>query len=262
MQLIDERAISRGMVKVESGEDLVESLQALAEAAGWIDAMVTGAGTLELVELLTAEGAAMTLEDAQVVSLAGRVHRGPDGKRLVALTAAVCSAGGMFAGRITAAMTGGILLVVDAVGERANVRSVPPQRTNAGTDPSPGSAAAAYAEVPSAPRGPTLDDGQRSASKPLSQSFKTKPIVRPIATPTLDLGDEDDDNPIVNAGDYIDHPQLGLCEVVGDDDSGGTKIRVPSGKTRVLRLEALRVLHGVEDDEGRHVFKVTGPRKR
>jgi predicted DNA-binding protein with PD1-like motif len=106
VQLIDERAISRGMVKVESGEDLVESLQALASAAGWVDAMVSGAGTLELVELMTAAGQSETLEEAELLSLSGRIHVGPEGKRLVTLRASVMAAGAVHVGRITAALTG------------------------------------------------------------------------------------------------------------------------------------------------------------
>ena len=82
-----------------------------------------------------------------------------------------------------------------------------------------------------------------------------------VASP-VDIEDEDYEVPIANPGDYLDHPQLGLCEVVGDDDSGGTKIRVPSGKLRVLRLDALRVNPAERDDEGRKVFKIVGPRRR
>lgn len=264
MQLIEDKAISRGMVKVESGEDLVESLQALAEAAGWVDAMVSGAGTLELVELLTPRGSSFTFENAELVSLAGHIHRAPDGKRLVTLRASILDPDGdLRSGRITGAMTGGLLLVIDAVSERATTRSVPPQAASArtSTDRAPVGPVAS-ASAPSAPKPPSFGEGHRSASKPLSQSFKTKPVVRPMK-PTIDLDDEDfHENPIVNVGDYLDHPQLGLCEVVGEDDSGGTKIRVGTGKTRVLRLEALQVLQGVEDEEGRMVFKITGPRKR
>jgi len=66
----------------------------------------------------------------------------------------------------------------------------------------------------------------------------------------------------VEPGDFLQHPQLGFCEVVADDDSGGTRIRVPSGRTRVLRLDALHLLAPETDEEGRRVFTVTGPRRR
>jgi hypothetical protein len=151
-------------------------------------------------------------------------------------------------------MTGGLILVVYAV------LSDTQRRPAAITDRSPAMPAV---EVPQpAPARANLPTGARSGSQPLSDSFKTKPIVRPIAGPKLDLDGDYHENPMVNAGDYLLHPQLGLCEVLGDDDSGGTRIRVPAGKMRVLRLEALEVMPGVEDEEGRHVFNVTGPRRR
>lgn len=261
MQLIDDSAISRGMIRVESGEDLVESLQVLARAAGWRDAVITGAGSLELVELLLPDGTTVTLENAELASLAGRVHRGPDGQPLISLRASVTSANGVRCGRITGAMTGGLLLVVDAVTDQPARRAAVSERPPSTTDRSPTSPAATPPVVPGPARAPVLE-GERSATKPLSQSFSTKPIVRPIAGPVLDLDDDEHENPMVNTGDYVNHPQLGLCEVVGEDNSGATKIRVGGGKTRSLRLEALEVLPGVEDEEGRMVFKVTGPRRR
>ncbi|RLB45224.1 MAG: hypothetical protein DRI90_28670, partial [Deltaproteobacteria bacterium] len=74
MHLVDEQAISRGMVRVEPGEDLIEALEALAQAAGWRDGYVTGAGVLELVELASGpDGATDTLENAELASLSGRI---------------------------------------------------------------------------------------------------------------------------------------------------------------------------------------------
>jgi hypothetical protein len=102
---------------------------------------------------------------------------------------------------------------------------------------------------------------ERTASKPLSQNFSTKPVVHKL--PHRHFDDvEEHENPILNVGDMINHPQLGLCEVVGEDDSGGTQIRVPSGRVRVLKLEALMVRVDETDAEGRNVFKVLGPRRR
>ncbi len=263
MHLIDGKAIARGMVKVESGEDLVESLQALAEAAGWRDALVTGAGSFELVELRTADGTTVTLENAEITSLAGRIHRGPEGTPLVALQVSVAVPSGIQTGRVTGAMTGGLLLAVDAVvGDGALSR---PARVASRTDPSPAGPSFDAPAVPGPAALPFADDGgdgERAATKPLSQSFTTKPVVRPIAGPKFGLDDDEHENPIVNAGDLLEHPQLGVCEVVGEDASGGIKIRLASGKTRVLRLEALHVEQGEEDDEGRVVFKVAGPRRR
>ena len=256
VQLVDPQAVSRGMVRVDAGEDLVESLQALAKAAGWSDAYVSGAGVLELVELSTG-GETITLENAELLSLAGRINKGK-----VVLRAQLLAGGATKSGTITAAMTGGLVLVVDAYTPGAEVRAAAPVKRH-DTQPSPARQAIAAA-TPARPTGRIASEAPKmgsSASKPLSQSFKTKPVVhRP---PTRNFDDDDhDENPIINTGDFLNHPQLGLCEVVGDDESGGTRIRVPSGRIRVLKLEALRVMPGALDEEGRNVFRVAGPRKR
>jgi predicted DNA-binding protein with PD1-like motif len=254
VQLVDPGLVSRGVIRVDSGEDLVESLQVLATAAGWQEAFVSGAGVLELVELDTGSGV-VTLENAELTSLAGRILKSGEGTRVM-LRATVTVDGVSKSGKIAAAMTGGLLLVVDAIADARVSAAAQPQKRH-DTSPSPPFAAARTATPQR-----VVPDGSRSAAKPLSQSFKTKPIVRKPQPISYGRADDDDDNPIVNAGDFLNHPQLGLCEVVGDDDSGGTKIRISSGRSRVLKLDTLIVLPGELDDEGRNVFKIAGPRKR
>src|SRR3954468_13072459 len=101
------------MIRVEPGEDLVVALEGLAFAAGWREAFVTGTGTLDLVEI--ARGVeTMTFEKAQLASLTGRIVR--RGERCEATLHAVLITGGQLqAGRVAAAVTGELLLVVDAV---------------------------------------------------------------------------------------------------------------------------------------------------
>jgi predicted DNA-binding protein with PD1-like motif len=278
--LVDGNAVTRGIVRVEPGEDLVEALKALAEAAGWRDAVVTGAGALELVELLSPDGSNVTLENAELTSLAGRIHRGAQGQAVVSLAATLSHASGARSGRITAAMTGGLLLVVDAITEkaRATAASEPPRAQPQRSDtmraaapqppvpqpaPEPRVEATPTPSPAAAPIKPADLDGQRSASKPLSQSFTTKPMLRPIPAPKPvdDDAEEIHEVALPEAGDILEHPQLGRCEVIGDDEAGGTRILLPSGKLRVLRLDALEVLRGVADDSGRHVYKIAGPRR-
>ena len=254
MQLVDPEAVARGLIRVSPGEDLIEALQALARVAGWREALVTGAGDLDLVELAVADGSGgtVTLENAELASLSGRIVLTDGGGVEVVLRATVLAEGGLRCGRIVAAMTGGLVLAVDAVVEPSSAASATPSAPRASvsrTTPSP----APVAVEPS-------DEGARAASKPLSQSFTTRPIVQRPTTPAFS-GDGDEDNPEVEPGDVLDHPQLGLCEVVGDDGSGGTRIRMVSGRVRVLRLDALRVLAGEEDADGRLVFRVAGPRR-
>jgi predicted DNA-binding protein with PD1-like motif len=248
VQLVDESAVARGMVRVDRGEDLLAALAALARLAGWRDAYVTGTGTLALAEVRTAGGSIVTLEDAAVASLSGRLRSGT-GSGGVELHVALLGAGALHVGRLLGAVTEDLLLVVEAVaGDRVVLTP------DAGTHPA--------APRPEVAR-PIVDDedGVRAATKPLSQSFTTKPVAVPVA-PASGAGEQEEIWAEVEAGDYLDHPQLGFCEVVGDDGSGGTRVRVPSGRVRVLRLDALQIMPAKRDDEGRRVFRVAGPRAR
>ncbi len=266
MQLVDDALIARGLIKVEPGADLVDALESLATAAGWTDAYISGSGMLELVELATGD----TLENVELVTLTGVAKRTEQGCKLT-LRASMLSAGQLRVGRIEAAVTGELLLVVDAVTDAVARAAVPERRppvvapipasapTSASTSaptPKPTSASGA---APTAAAKPA--DGPRSATKPLSQSFTTKPVVKSFHR-DREVDEEAEMWTEVEPGDFLQHPQLGFCEVVADDDSGGTRIRVPSGRTRVLRLDALHLLAPETDEEGRRVFTVTGPRRR
>lgn len=236
------------MIRVERGEDLLAALAALAEVAGWIDAYVTGTGTLELAELRTAAGNIVTLEDATVTSMSGRL--GPRADRCeVELFVALLGAGALHVGRLLGAVTGNLLLVVEAVAGDQAVASL--EATARVIAPRPGVARPI----------PDDEEGVRAATKPLSQTFTTKPVAVPVA-PSSNSGEQGEVWAEVEAGHFLDHPQLGFCEVVGDDGSGGTRVRMPSGRVRVLRLDALQIMPAKDDAEGRRVYRVAGPRAR
>src|SRR4030095_5522280 len=105
----DEKTIARGMVRAEPGEDLMLALETLAQAAAWSDAYVTGAGTFEIIELSRATGDVITLENAELLSLTGRIGR-EQGQVTVNLRVSVLSAGRIESGQIVAAVTGNLLL--------------------------------------------------------------------------------------------------------------------------------------------------------
>jgi len=247
------------MIRVEPGEDLVAALETLARAAGWRDGFVTGAGHLDLVELAVgSDGSTRTMENAELTALSGRIAIEADGRAVVRLQAAVYAAGSPYSGRILAAVTGELLLVVEAVLGDPAVGTATTSDGHGGSTPPPTSASPTE-RTPTPPTAPTrASDAPRSATKPLSQTFRAKPIPKRVPSSPGAEGE----NPEVEPGDLINHPQLGMCEVVGEDESGGTRIRVPSGRVRVLRLDALRVLAGETDEEGRTVFRVAGPRRR
>jgi hypothetical protein len=152
-----------------------------------------------------------------------------------------------------AAVAGPLTLLLDAVASEAAAAPKVHRRPRA---PS-------LSQPPPPPPPPFGDpDGARAATQPLSQSFTTKPVVQRLPAAGSGGDDVEDAIAVVDPGDFIDHPQLGRCEVVGDDGSGGTRVRVASGRVLVLRLDALRVLPASVEPDGRHVYKVAGPRRR
>jgi predicted DNA-binding protein with PD1-like motif len=249
LRLVDAEAIARGIIRVEPGEDVIASLESLAAAAGWEEAIVSGAGALELCELATGPGDTVTFENADLVSLAGRIGRREGGVEVV-LRAALATTAGLRSGRILAAVAGRLTLIVDAVLVEPAPRAAPKRaRGPSMSQPPP----------PPAQMG---EQEARAATQPLSQGFTTKPVAQRLPATGSSVDDDEDTIAVVDNGDYIDHPQLGRCEVVGDDGSGGTRVRVASGRVLVLRLDALRILPASVEADGRHVYKVAGPRRR
>ncbi|MCC6527547.1 MAG: DUF296 domain-containing protein [Polyangiaceae bacterium] len=242
MRLVDADAISRGIIRTDPGEDLLAALATLARAAGWEEALVSGAGVLELCELAVAPGEATTLENAAVTCLAGRITRHEGGVE-VALHATVLAAGEAKSGRIVAAVTGPLSLVVDAIAGRPAV-----------------TARARPAPQPSPPAAPRPAPAESPAAPPVALGFGPIPVPKRPPAPVPE-DDEEGGVEFVNAGDFLDHPQFGLCAVLGEDPSGGTRVRSPAGRLLVLRLEALRVLPAATDAEGHQIYKVVGPRR-
>ena len=247
MHLVEESAIVRGMIRVESGDDVIQSLEAIAFAAGWTEVFVTGAGILDLVEI--GNGITTTaLEKAEIVSLSGRVARGA-GRAEARLMVQVFANGQVHSGRIHAALGGDALLVVDAAlagAKRANIGAPPTRMVAAAPAPPP--------EPAPAPRG--------SAPGLLSGIGAKLPLV-PIARGELALGDDDEEFwSEVAAGDLLEHPQLGSCDVLGEDESGGMRVRIGSGRVCVLRLDTLEIKQPTEDEAGRKIYRVVGPKRR
>lgn len=61
-------------------------------------------------------------------------------------------------------------------------------------------------------------------------------------------------------GDFVEHRQFGLCRVEGEDPDGGTRVRLPSGARKVLRLDVMEVLPPRREAD-RTIFPVR-PRSR
>lgn len=69
-------------------------------------------------------------------------------------------------------------------------------------------------------------------------------------------GDYDFNEPILGAGDILDHPKLGRCRVIKVEDDEYAHIRMSRGQIRKLALSIVDIEFNGEDDDGRNVFKV------
>ena len=68
-------------------------------------------------------------------------------------------------------------------------------------------------------------------------------------------GDYDFDDPILKAGDILDHPKLGECRVIKVEDDDYAHIRLSRGQIRKLALEIVELRFDGQRD-GKNVFKV------
>jgi predicted DNA-binding protein with PD1-like motif len=299
MRFVDEQGLSRHLVRSKPGEDLLAALADLAKSQRWKRALVIGAGILELVEVRDHQGELHTLEHAQLVALSGTVTSEGD-EAAVMLLGTMISGSHLVTGGLVEAVAGDLLLRIDGIVEAtpAALSDPPPAAPPLhGTDteppvalrptdltppdappvapdsepdtideevvvsePSPPPPTPSPAPDAAPARVAVSDTPPLSAPKPPSKTFRTRPIPRRVPSrPRAD--DWDGDYVAPEEGEYLQHPQLGLCRVEGPDERGGTIIVVPSGRRRTLRLDALRVMPAEEDEEGRQVYKILGPRR-
>ena len=59
------------------------------------------------------------------------------------------------------------------------------------------------------------------------------------------------DEPEIEAGDYVDHKQFGICKVTRVSDDGALLIKLPTGRTKQIKLTVLEVLPAREDTKRR-----------
>ncbi|MEM1416688.1 MAG: DUF296 domain-containing protein [Myxococcota bacterium] len=92
----------------------------------------------------------------------------------------------------------------------------------------------------------------------------TVPAFRPEKVPTKRERSKDLsflDEPLIEAGELVDHRQFGRCLVERVTDDGGLMIKLPNGRRRLIRLDVLEVQEPTEDDEGRLVYPLRPKRK-
>jgi predicted DNA-binding protein with PD1-like motif len=150
-----------------------------------------------------------------------------------------------------------------------------PAKPSSPTTESPAPAAAEPAkarepEQPSKPAGSSASSGSGGSGASWADAAKASDNVREPKeranrsaprkkeAPGVEeiYGDYDFNEPILGAGDILDHPKLGRCRVIKVEDDEYAHIRMSRGQIRKLALSIVDIEYSGEDDDGRNVFKV------
>ena len=111
---------------------------------------------------------------------------------------------------------------------------------------------------------PGRRDGVRKGKLARAAAEAKVPAFRPEKVPTKRERKKDLsflDEPVIEAGELVDHRQFGLCLVERVNDDGGLMIKLPNGRRRLIRLDVLEVQEPREDAEGRLVYPLRPKRK-
>lgn len=232
------------LVRVEPGEDVLETLVDLAHDEEIDDAWVRGIGTLKKAELEPGG----RFQRCRILTLEGTLSM-RDGKASARLhvTLSRPAKDGVVGGKLLKAESVDVELRVecwqDAKEERAAGRWTAPDEAHEPAE-APAVSWADVAEVSAAPEATFVKEestGQRVFDPPPDEGEEIQTLL-PVK------------------GDFIHHRMFGLCKVDRPDKGGGVVIRLPSGIRKTIRFDFMDV--GAPRMEGsRRVFPVR-PRKR
>ena len=113
-------------------------------------------------------------------------------------------------------------------------------------------------------RVPGRREGVRKGRLARAAAEAKVPAFRPEKVPTKRERKKDLsflEEPLIEAGELVDHRQFGLCLVERVNDDGGLMIKLPNGRRRLIRLDVLEVQEPTEDAEGRLVYPLRPKRK-
>jgi hypothetical protein len=79
--------------------------------------------------------------------------------------------------------------------------------------------------------------------------------VRPVAAAAGGPPPKPGDEPDFKAGDWLDHPTLGRCQIMRVEDDETVHVRMRGGKVGKLVLESFEILFDGEEG-GRNIFKL------
>ncbi len=288
MIVFESTKVRRLVVRVDRGEELVRSLEALARDQGIRAAWVRGIGSLAWAELDRHDQDRLAPEPPQRfetpcellglegnlslsgttprahlhVTLARRTDNGVDviGGRLRAAEAFACELALECFDDLALARAHdddtGLSLWTDrgarsTPAERAP-RPAPPREEEPEERASGGVSWADVAAVSAAP--PVERPRERARPSEPAPAFRAQPI------PDKRRDDEAFDEPVPQKGEWIDHRQFGLCRIDREDEEGGLVIRLPSGVRKTIKLDFMEV--GQPRQEGNKTVYPVRPRRR
>ncbi len=282
---ISERLVGR----LDAGEDLVEQLTRICEEHGVTAGDIRAVGHFEAIKLVHFNATTQsyeTLVDGEgsfdLVSLDGNVSQ--LGEEVALRLAAVFNVTGpvgpqMVGGQLLEARAQSAEFVIDSFVDLEMERRLEPESgrlvldsiTRIASPQKAPSQQVATASSDEAPSTASTGDSQSSlswdeaiaeveetessrkkkrTSKAIARGSKSRAKSKKTGNPYEDL---DLEEPIVSAGDLIDHPKLGRCRVLDVEDDQYIRIRLPRGRIRKLALEVLEVEYQGKED-GKALF--------
>ncbi len=252
MIVFESKKARRFVMRLDRGEEIVAALEKLPARERIVHAWVRGVGSLSAAELQDQTA----LGPSDLLTLEGTVGEG--GVRIYATLAR--RGGGLSGGRLLRGVVTQCELVIDGL-DQLSAAEEHEDEDEAEAETAPSISWADVAAVSSTPPVKKAKERPRSVAKAASEQ-QTTPL-RPPPIPEKKKRTSEEEfltEPLPTRGDFIDHPQFGLCKVDREDEEGGLMIRLPSGVRKTIKLDFMEV--GQVREEGtRRVYPVR-PRRR
>ncbi|MFK8000824.1 MAG: DUF296 domain-containing protein [Polyangiales bacterium] len=247
------------LLRLDADEDLVEALESYSgEGALWVD----GAGALRDVELEDADGETRKVGAVEAISIRGLAMADE-----VELHGTLMRGAQALGGRIRRAKVVRCVLRGERFQAVDAADAFSPESLGGGTERGTwAAAAAASATAKAAAEAPEPSAGggwgaaiAASEAAPEVRARKARPRrMAPAPQPQSIRSAKARakmpaflDEPEIESGDFVDHKQFGICKVVRVSDDGALLIKLPTGRTKQIKLTVLEVLPARQDTKRR-----------
>jgi predicted DNA-binding protein with PD1-like motif len=250
------------LLRLTPEEDLVEALESYSgQGALWVD----GSGSLRDVELEDADGEVRKVGSVEALSI-----RGVATADEVELHGTFMRGAQALGGRLRRAKVVRCVLRGERFQAVDAADSFSPESLGGGSERGSWAAAAAASTASArvaaspAPAAPSTSGGWGAAiaaSEAAQQvrSRKARPRAMAAAPQPQTIRSAKTrakmpaflDEPEIEPGDFVDHKQFGICKVVQVSDDAALLIKLPTGRTKQIKLTVLEVLPAREDTNRR-----------